>query len=60
MTVSKWLKPIVLVSRKEASGRRGLVLFTHIQTKEQEVSTEMLQDLRVELLDGISRWSIYG
>ncbi len=59
MTVSKWLKPIVLVSRKEASGRRGLVLFTHIQTKEQEVSTEMLQDVRVELLDGISRWSIY-
>lgn len=57
MTILKWLEPIVWVPRIKVKGRTGIVKFRQIQTKEQEIVGETLEDLISRFLGGISRYA---
>ncbi len=56
MTVPKTLEPLVLVPLKDIKGRRGVITVTTIETKEQEILREFLEDQTIRTLGVISRY----
>ncbi len=56
MTVPKTLEPLVLVPLKDIKGRRGVITVTTIETKEQEILREILEDQTIRTLGVISRY----
>jgi len=56
VTVPKTLEPLVLVPLKDIKGRRGVITVTTIETKEQEILREFLEDQTIRTLGVISRY----
>jgi len=56
VTVPKTLEPLVLVPLKDIKGRRGVITVTTIETKEQEILREILEDQTIRTLGVISRY----